>query len=101
MAGFYSVPSCRACPDRWANATGDTVAKLTMTAGVIAGLLALPGLMRPADENPPSTTRLKPRLMEKLGRGLVAIHPGDNKVFISWRLLGTDPDAITFNLYRS
>lgn len=41
------------------------------------------------------------RQMENLGRGVVAIHQGEGKVFISWRLLGTDPDEIAFNLYRS
>ncbi len=39
--------------------------------------------------------------MENLGRGVVAVHQGDGKVFVSWRLLGTDPDGIAFNLYRS
>ncbi|UKT66150.1 rhamnogalacturonan lyase [Pedobacter mucosus] len=38
--------------------------------------------------------------MENLGRGVVAIHmPGDS-VFVSWRVLGTDPNDISFNLYR-
>jgi len=41
------------------------------------------------------------RLMEKLGRGVVAVNQGDGKVYIGWRLLGTDPDDIAFNLYRS
>jgi rhamnogalacturonan endolyase len=40
------------------------------------------------------------RHMEKLGRGVVAIHKGDGKVFVSWRLLGTDPEAVAFHLYR-
>jgi rhamnogalacturonan endolyase len=71
-----------------------------MTASVMVAMLALPALMWPANDNPPSAVKPKPRLMEKLGRGLVAIHPADNKVYISWRLLGTDPNAITFNLYR-
>jgi rhamnogalacturonan endolyase len=39
--------------------------------------------------------------MEALGRGLVAIPQGGGKVFLSWRLLGTDPDAIAFNVYRA
>ena len=39
--------------------------------------------------------------MENLGRGIVAIHQPDDKVFVSWRLLGTDPDAMAFNLYRT
>jgi rhamnogalacturonan endolyase len=38
--------------------------------------------------------------MEKLGRGVIALHQGDGKVFVSWRLLGTDPDGIGFKVYR-
>ena len=41
-----------------------------------------------------------PRQMEYLGRGLVAIRQSDGKVYLGWRLLGTDPDDIAFNLYR-
>jgi len=41
------------------------------------------------------------RQMERLGRGLVAINQGGGKVCVGWRLLGTDPDDIAFNLYRS
>ena len=39
--------------------------------------------------------------MEWLGRGVVAINQGGGRVFVSWRLLGTDPSEIAFNLYRS
>jgi rhamnogalacturonan endolyase len=40
------------------------------------------------------------RQMERLGRGVVAVRmPGDS-VFISWRMLGTEPDDIAFNVYR-
>ena len=41
------------------------------------------------------------RQMENLGRGGVAIHQGEGKVFVSWRLLGTEPDEISFNVYRA
>jgi rhamnogalacturonan endolyase len=41
-----------------------------------------------------------PRVMERLNRGVVAVHESDGSVFISWRLLGSDPAAIAFNLYR-
>lgn len=41
------------------------------------------------------------RQMERLGRGVVAVNQGDGKVFVGWRLLGTDADKIAFNLYRS
>ena len=44
--------------------------------------------------------QIAPRQMEFLDRGLVAMRDS-NKVFISWRLLGTEPDDITFNLYRT
>jgi len=40
------------------------------------------------------------RQMEKLGRGLVAIRQNTDSVYIGWRMLGTDPDDIAFNLYR-
>jgi rhamnogalacturonan endolyase len=40
------------------------------------------------------------RQMENLGRGMVAIHQGGGKVYVGWRLLGTDPQEIAFNLYR-
>jgi rhamnogalacturonan endolyase len=41
------------------------------------------------------------RIMENLGRGVVAVNLGEGKVFVSWRMLGTDPENIDFNLYRS
>jgi rhamnogalacturonan endolyase len=43
---------------------------------------------------------LPPRHVEKLGRGVVAVHQGDGKVFVSWRLLATDPDEVAFHVYR-
>jgi len=44
-------------------------------------------------------TSAQPQL-ENLGRGVVAIHQPDGKVAVSWRLLGTDPEGVAFNLYR-
>ncbi len=40
------------------------------------------------------------RQMEFLSRGVVAVNQG-GKAFVSWRMLGTDPDDIAFDLYRS
>jgi rhamnogalacturonan endolyase len=40
------------------------------------------------------------RVMENLGRGVVAINQGDGKVYVGWRLLATDPDETAFNVYR-
>lgn len=39
------------------------------------------------------------RIMECLDRGVVAVE-SDGNAFVSWRLLGTDPESISFNLYR-
>ncbi len=55
-------------------------------------LLLVLGLPRPLSAQ---------RQMEHLGRGLVAIHQGGGKVFVSWRLLGTEPEGLAFNLYRT
>ena len=41
------------------------------------------------------------RQMEKLDRGVVAINQGEGKVYIGWRMFGTDPDDIAFNIYRN
>lgn len=41
------------------------------------------------------------RVMENLNRGLVAVQLSSSQVFLSWRFLGSDPDSISFNLYRN
>ncbi|MCE4552967.1 rhamnogalacturonan lyase [Pelomonas cellulosilytica] len=40
-----------------------------------------------------------PRQMERLDRGLVALQTPAG-VFVSWRLLGTEPAGVRFNVYR-
>jgi rhamnogalacturonan endolyase len=41
-----------------------------------------------------------PRQMENLGRGVVAVSQGEGKAWVGWRLLGTEPEGIAFNVYR-
>lgn len=41
------------------------------------------------------------RRKESLGRGLVAVQQGEGRVFVSWRLLGSDPEDVGFHLYRT
>jgi rhamnogalacturonan endolyase len=41
------------------------------------------------------------RVMEHLSRGVVAVNQGNGKVFISWRMLATDPDDVAFNIYKT
>jgi len=40
------------------------------------------------------------REMESLDRGLVAISQGEGRVYLGWRLLGSEPENTAFNLYR-
>ncbi len=41
------------------------------------------------------------RQREDLDRGLVALRTDEKTVFLSWRLLGTDPKDVKFHVYRS
>ena len=45
-------------------------------------------------------TKVVQRQMEKLDRGIVAVKV-DNGVYVGWRMLGSDPDSVSFNLYRN
>lgn len=40
------------------------------------------------------------RYMERLDRGVIAIHLGGSQVYIGWRFFGTDTDTTAFNVYR-
>ena len=40
------------------------------------------------------------RQIEKLDRGIVAVRTSPEEVFITWRMLATDPQKVSFNLYR-
>ncbi|WP_242695943.1 rhamnogalacturonan lyase [Desertivirga brevis] len=40
------------------------------------------------------------RVMENLDRGIVAVRYKTDSVFVSWRLLGTEPEDLPFNIYR-
>lgn len=39
--------------------------------------------------------------MEYLDRGVIGTPDGNGNIFVSWRLLATDPSSISFNVYRS
>ncbi|MEO5564311.1 MAG: hypothetical protein ABIR18_12775, partial [Chitinophagaceae bacterium] len=47
------------------------------------------------------TSVFSQRMMETLDRGVAAVRNPEGKVFVSWRLLGTEPADLSFNLYRS
>ena len=48
-----------------------------------------------------SALAAEPRHMEKLDRGVVAIVQPDKKVFVSWRLLGTEAMDTSFDVFRA
>ncbi len=58
-----------------------------------AAVLALAATAVPVQAAPPT------KQMEDLDRGLISVRSGSGNL-VSWRLLGTDPDGVTFNLYR-
>ncbi|MFJ3304037.1 rhamnogalacturonan lyase [Streptomyces sp. NPDC086549] len=65
---------------------------LTATAALIgAGLTAL---------SPGTAEAATARQVEALDRGVVSVHT-DSGNLISWRWLGTDPDDVSFNVYRA
>lgn len=41
-----------------------------------------------------------PRQVEKLDRGVVSVHTGSGNL-VGWRWLATDPDDVSFNVYRA
>ncbi|WP_426503551.1 RICIN domain-containing protein [Dactylosporangium sp. McL0621] len=51
----------------------------------------------PTTSAPPAGTG---RQAERLNRGLVSVRSGSGN-YVSWRLLGTDPAGVAFNLYRA
>ncbi len=59
--------------------------RITLGFALLAGLAA-PGAAQ--------------RQMENLTRGIVAVKQPDGGVYIGWRLFGTDPETVAFNLYR-
>ena len=40
------------------------------------------------------------RQMENLDRGIIAVRISNDSVYIGWRMFGTDPEEISFNVYR-
>ncbi len=64
------------------------LAAATMMATVTAGAVSA----APGDSSPV-------RQMEFLDRGLVTMQKADG-IYMSWRFLGTDPDDVSFNIYR-
>ena len=48
-----------------------------------------------------SNTAAAQHVMENLGRGVIVVRSAERSAYIGWRLLGTDPEEVGFNLYRA
>ncbi|WP_157489672.1 rhamnogalacturonan lyase family protein [Flavobacterium sp. CF136] len=46
-----------------------------------------------------STQMYAQRTVEKLNHGLIAIRLNPNQVYVGWRMLGTEPTDVSYNLY--
>ncbi|WP_071837737.1 rhamnogalacturonan lyase [Hymenobacter norwichensis] len=68
---------------------------LTVCSGLLAATTARG--VEPQRQPPAATT--SPQL-EQLGRGVVAVRQEGGGVFVSWRLLNTDPAGAAFHVYR-
>lgn len=75
----------------------------TNTAGIVTPIVRVlenTAPPPPPPPPPPDEVVTTPKQVEKLDRGLVAVRTGPNEVYVGWRLSGTDPSTIGFNLYR-
>ncbi|MGW0807859.1 rhamnogalacturonan lyase [Nonomuraea sp. NPDC002799] len=66
---------------------------LAAAATVLALATTLTTATTTAQAAPPT------KQMEDLDRGLISVRSGSGNL-VSWRLLGTDPDGVSFNVYR-
>ncbi|MGN9845892.1 rhamnogalacturonan lyase [Nonomuraea sp. H19] len=64
-----------------------------------AAVLALAAAMTTTTTGATAQAAPPTKQMEDLDRGLVSVRSGTGNL-VSWRLLGTDPDGVSFNLYR-
>jgi rhamnogalacturonan endolyase len=67
----------------------------------VADGYAVDGLVQDAGARDVNAVSADSRQMEFLDRGLVAVRNSSSQVYVGWRMLGTDPANIAFNLYRS
>lgn len=69
---------------------------IPLLRAIFAAVLAAGGLIALAPAAPAATARQ----MEALDRGVVSVHT-DAGNLVSWRWLATDPDTVSFNVYRA
>ncbi|MFH5804048.1 rhamnogalacturonan lyase [Alienimonas sp. DA493] len=74
------------------------IAALSVSLWPVPGGAGMPtGENGPTPAAPPAPLRQ----VERLDRGLVMVPQDDGGAFLSWRMLGRDPEAVRFHLYRT
>lgn len=68
----------------------------TLPAALLAGVMTCAALTATTGTAAAATARQ----VERLDRGVVSVHTATGNL-VSWRWLGTDPDAVAFNVYRA
>jgi hypothetical protein len=93
-AGVLPTTSASAAPTRHEGETagGNTIRLVPTTA---SGLPNVDQLDFEVGTTPPPNGKQ----VERLDRGLVSVRSGSGNL-VSWRLPGTDPADVTFNMYR-
>ncbi|GIF22579.1 hypothetical protein BJ973_002902 [Actinoplanes tereljensis] len=73
----------------------------TPTSPTTTPTTSTPTTTQPTTTPPPSggTSTVNGKQVEKLDRGVISVHSGSGNL-VSWRLLGTDPNGVAFNVYR-
>lgn len=71
------------------------------TAGWAPSLELTYEVGEPEPDAYPENPIVLPRQVENLDRGVIALRRASNQIYVGWRMLGTDPADVSFNLYRS
>jgi rhamnogalacturonan endolyase len=74
------------------------VSPARLAAVAVAAALSLTGVAGPRGA---AFAAPSPRPMENLGRGVIVLHDAPDRAVVSWRLLGTEPQNLGFNVYRA
>lgn len=96
----FAPHSYRVRPDHPPAAGGWRARRWAALAVLAPACALLTGMVAPLSGSAEPGTRLAAAAqLERLDRGLVSVHTGNDNL-VSWRWLATDADNVTFNLYR-
>jgi hypothetical protein len=107
-AGYNAALATGATTSFGFNGSGDAATPTSFslngtacTGGTTTPTSSPPTSAPPTTTPPPTggTSTVNGKQVEKLDRGVVSVHSGSGNL-ITWRLLGTDPSGIAFNVYR-